>query len=213
VTLFSDAPATLVAGAAVAIVLTAVVSALLAWHGLRRVLDIPRVPRPRAMYWALAVVWAVLATACAGTVMAAFLLRDHERLVGRTQIGELRCEATGPGRVRVELKTAKPSGPAAERYDIDGDACVVSVREVELRPGLRALGIHDLARVYGVGPEALPTAGPSWLTLDTAGGARLLGLVVRRTHAVPVVVPADPKQRFVLVAAPGRDPVLEPAPI
>jgi hypothetical protein len=213
--LLSVVPAKLLAGALVAMALLALCSAVLAWHGLRRALDIPRIPRPRGIYWALALVWSLAATASVVTVMAALLLRDHQRLDGPTRIGELRCEAAGPGRVRLELRAASPSSspsPGPERYDVAGDACVVSVREVELRPGLRALGVQALARVDGVGPSARPTSSPRWLAPDTALGARLFGLVVRSTRALPVVVPPDPKQRFVLVATPGSDLTLERSP-
>jgi hypothetical protein len=210
--LLSVVPAKLLAGALAALALLVLCSAVLAWHGLRRVLDIPRVPRQRGIYWTLALTWGLAAAASAVTLMAALLLRDHQRLDGPTRIGELRCETAGPGRVRLELRAAAPSSAGPERYDVAGDACVVSVREVELRPGLRAFGVRALARVDGVGASARPTASPRWLTPDTAVGSRLLGLVVLRTRAVPVVVPPDPKQRFVLVATPGSDLDLTLAP-
>jgi hypothetical protein len=200
-TLLSHVPGQLIGGGLVVIVLTVLSSAVIVWHGLRRIFDVPRVPRPPAVYGLLAVAWGLLATACVAIVVSALLLRDHQPLTGRTEIGEVRCETTQPGYVRAELTAATPPGRGSERYDIAGDACVVSVQEVELRPGLKTLGLQALARVDGVGSVARPAAKPGWLT----------ALVVRSTRAVPIVVPADSK-RFVLVAVPGHDVTLVERP-
>jgi hypothetical protein len=209
VTLLAETPARLIGGAAAAIALTATVSILIVRHALRRLLDVPRIPRSRAIYYLLAAAWGLLVTCAAATAMAALLLRDLRPLDGRTAIGEVTCQATAPGHLRAEVTLRAPVAAAPERYDIQGEACVVSVLEVELRPGLRALGLDVLARVDGVGALVRPSTNPRWLTPDDRPSARLLGLVVRRTRATPIVVPPDPKQRFVLVAAPGQDPALE----
>jgi hypothetical protein len=208
-TVLSHAPAGLLAGTGAAAALLALLSGLCAWHWLRRVLDVPRIPRPRAMYYALALAWGGLAAASAATTMGILLLRDHQRVAGRTELGEVRCEPTAAGHVRAEIKTAA----APEQYDVSGDACTISIKEIELRPGLRALGLGSLARVDAVGTLTRPTANPGWLTPAETPGPGLLGLVVRRTHAVRFVVPADPNRRFVLVAAPGQDPALQPMSI
>ena len=204
-TTLSVVPTRLMGGALGLAILLTLLSGVLLWHGLRRLMDVPRVPRPGAMYLVLASLWGLTATACAAIAIAVLLLRDHQRVDGRTPIGEVRCEQTQPGRLRVEVSTAGSAG--AERYDIAGDNCTLSVKEMELRPGLHALGVRTLARVDGVGPQTRPEATPTWLTRS-----RLLGLVVRRTEAVSIVVPADSKQHA-LVAAPGRDVALEPSRI
>jgi hypothetical protein len=204
----------LLAGAFAATLLMTVVSGVLAWHGLRRLLDVPHLPRPAGVYWALLVTWALLATGAAATTMTALLLRDNQRLNGRTEIGELRCEATATGHVSLEIRAAgAPPAAVPERYDLPGDACVVSVKEVQLRPGLWPLGVETLARVDAVGPIARPAVNPTWLTPLPASRAGVLGLVIQRTHAVQIIVPADPKQRFVVVAAPGEHPALQPTAI
>jgi hypothetical protein len=210
-TILSDGPARLIGGVLGAAVLLALLSGVLAWHGLRRLMDVPRVPRPAAMYLVLAGLWGLAATACAATVIAVLLLRDHKRVEGRTAIGEVRCEPGQPGHVRIEVNgQASPSGQP-ERYEIAGDSCTLSVREVELRPGLQALGVTRLARVDGFGQLTRPAANPGWLTPTMPTQPGLLGLVVRRTEAVSLVVPADAKPRA-LIAAPGRGVVLEPPP-
>ena len=197
-TLLSQLPGRLIVGALVVMGLAALFSAVLLWHACRRVFDVPRVPRPQALYWVMTASWAVLVTASVAIVVTALLLRDHQRLAGRTQIGELRCETTQPGHVRVEFKAGTAPENMLERYDMEGDACRVSVQEVELRPGLKPFGVHALARV-DVGSLARSPAQPSWL----------MPLVVRSTRAVPVVVPADSTQRFMLMLSPGQAVALE----
>ncbi len=54
---------------------------------------------------------------------------------------------------------------------------------------------------------------PSWLRPNTPLGDRVLKLVVRQARAMPIIVAADSKQQFLLVATPDRDVVLQPSPI
>jgi hypothetical protein len=211
VTIFSDAPAKLLATSVVTALITIFLSIILVWHGMRRALDVPRIPKPAGMYWALAIGWGIAATGCLATVMTAFLLRDHTRVAGRTPIGKVRCEMTAKGRVRLEVDTGPALLAGREVYDLDGDACRLSVRQIELRPGLEVLGVPALARVDGVGPSGRPAMNPAWLRPETPVGNRVLGLVVRQTRAMPVVVPADPKQQFLLVATPDQQVVLQPS--
>jgi hypothetical protein len=210
-TLISQIPAGLLAAVLVATALLVFLSGLLGWHWIRRVLDVPRVPRPRGMYWALAVTWSLLAIAVSATAMAVLLLRDHHRVDGRTQIGELRCEPALNGHVRAEIRTPRISSTATpEGYDLEGDTCVVAVKEIDLRPGLKVLGLGAMARLDAVGKLARPTTNPRWLTPAAMSRPSLLGLVVQHTRAVPLVIRADAKQRFVVFAAPGQAPELQP---
>jgi hypothetical protein len=212
--LLSQTPATLLAFALFAMALLAFVSGVLGWHGLRRAFGVPRVPRPRAMYCALALAWGLLLTASAATAMSALLLRDHDRLDGPTEIGEVACEPTTEGHSRVEIRTvggARLGNP--ERYEVVGDSCTLSVKEIDFRPGLRPLGLRALARVDEVGSVVRPTANPIWLTPTAAARSRVLGLVVEQTRAFRMTVPAGVNQRFVVVATPGQEPALQRAPI
>jgi len=212
--LLSHTPATLLATALVAMALLTFVSGVLGWHALRRAFDVPRVPRPRAMYFALALAWGLLLTASAATAMSALLLRDHDRVDGPTAIGELACQPTTQGHSRVEVNTTGRSRLGnPETYEVAGDSCTVSVKEVDFRPGLRPLGLRALARVDGVGSVVRPGVNPLWLTPRAAARPGLLGLVVGQTRTFRMTIPAGSNQRFVVVAAPGQDPVLRPAPI
>jgi hypothetical protein len=158
----------------------------------------------------MAALWGGLAASCGAAVVMALMLRDHQPVDSGHPLVELRCETIAPGRLRVELTA--PSSPAREDYDIGGDACVVSVVEVELRPGLRILGLRELARVDGVGSLPRPRANADWLTPRPEPRGRLLNLLVRRTQNVSVVVPADAQERLLVVTSPGG-PALALAPI
>ena len=210
IALFSHAPLRLVIGAIVGAALAAMLAAQLGWHALRRLFGVPRVPRARATYVLMAALWGGLAVACGATVVLALILRDHQPVDGGHALVELRCQAIAPGHLRVEL-TAPPS-PTPEHYDLGGDACVVSLVEVELRPGLRILGLRELARVDAVGSLARPRANADWLTPRPEPRGRLLDLLVRRTQNFSVVVPADAQQRFLVVTSLGG-PGLALAPI
>jgi hypothetical protein len=186
--LFDGAPPRLIVCALSVGVLTAVLAAQLSQQAARRLFGVPHVPRARVTYAALATLWVGLAASLGAALVTAFLLRDHQRVEGRTPLADLRCETIEPGRLRAELTTPRSSTP--ERYDIVGDECVLSMVDVDLRPGLRFLGVSELSRIAGVGSVRRPSANPAWLTPDPQQGRRLLGLLVRDTHGVSVAVPA-----------------------
>jgi hypothetical protein len=177
-----------------------VLTTLLTWHGLRRLFDLPRVPRPAAVYLALGGAWLASIAAAGAAVGGIALLRDYRDVDHPTALAEVRCAALDGQRVRLELQADPAATP--ERYDVEGDACVVWVEQVELRPGFQRLGIHALSRVNGVGAVARPASNPDWLTPRPQGPRRLVDLVVRRATTVPVAVPLDAHTRLVLVSSP-----------
>ena len=199
------------AGAAVAVLLTA----LLGWHAIRRLFNVPRVPRAPAMYVVLVALWtAVLAVSCAAVAMA-FLLRDHQPVEGPTRLAELRCQAVGPNRVQVELRAApvrKTAGAAdPERHEVPGDACVVSVVLVDLRPTLSFLGPIHLARIGRAGSPASarerPSINPRWLMPLAPPGIAPVDLLVQGVREFSLRLPAG-GDRFYLTASPDG-PALE----
>src|SRR5580692_11807876 len=162
IALFSHAPLRLVVGAIAGAALAAILAAQLGWHAYRRLFGVPRVPRGRATYVVMAALWGGLLAACGAAVVMALMLRDQQPVDAGHPLVELRCEAIAPGHLRVELSS--PPSPTPEHYDLEGDACVVSVVAVELRPALRILGLRELARVDGVGPLPRPRVNAEWLT-------------------------------------------------
>jgi hypothetical protein len=206
---FSNAPAKFGVATSAALVLTTALTCLLAWHWLRRALDVPRVPRPRAMYGTLVVLWAALAASSVAALVAGLLLRDHRRLAGPTDLAVLRCQQTAAGRLRMEvLPLGSRQAGAAEQYDLEGNACDASIIEIELRQSLRALGMPALARLDAVGPFSRPRINPAWLTPASGRPANLTGVVVLQSRVMHIVVPTDPTRRFILTAAPGQNPSL-----
>ena len=201
IAVFSHSPVRLVVVAIVGAVLVAMLAAHLGWHGLRRLFGVPRVPRGRATYVVMVALWSGLAAACSAAVLMALMLRDHQPAEDGHPLVELRCETIAPDHLQVELTA--PTSLTPERYDLGGDTCVVSVVEVELRSGLRILGLRQLARVDSVGSRPRPRANADWLTPRPGQEGRLLNLLVRRTQRVSVVVPADAQQHFLVVASPG----------
>ena len=193
-------PLKLVCIAVVGLFAAAVLTLMFGWHGLRRLFDVPRVPRPCGMYLALAALWIGLVgigSMAVGTIM---LLRDHQRVDARTQLAEVRCEVAGADHVRVELRTSSAVDP--EQYDFPGDACLVRVQQVELRSGLAILGIRALSRIDGVGPIHRPAASLDWKA------RRFVDLVTRRNEVVSVAVPLDAQLRSVQVS-PATGPTLD----
>jgi hypothetical protein len=190
--ILSQVPVKLVCSALLGLAAVAFLTVLLGWHALRRLLDVPRVPRPGAMYLVLGALWIGVVAIGAASVATILLLRDHRRIDAPTTLGDVRCEAIGSDHVRVELRTSPTAAP--QRYDVAGDAaaCTVWVRQVELRSGLGLLGVRVLSRIEGVGPTRLPAAGE---------GNRFIDLVARRSEAFPVTVPLDAQLHSVLVSS------------
>jgi hypothetical protein len=208
--IFEGAPANLVVGALVVGGLALLLAALLGRQVLRRLLRVPRIPRAGLTYALLGALWVGLGVSCAVVALAALMLRDYQRVDGRTPLAEVRCEVVAPGRLRAEVSTP-PSAPS-ERYDIVGDGCVVSLVDVDLRPALRPLGLRELSRVVAVGSLNRRHANPDWLLPEPAGARKLVAVLARGAHQVRVSVPAGAQERLVLVASPSGT-VLEQTPI
>jgi hypothetical protein len=190
----SQVPMKLIVAAVVGLTAAAFLTGFLGWHAVRRLLDVPRLTRPAAMYVALGALWSGAALLGLMSVAAIFLMRDHQRIDAPTALAEVRCEAVGADHVRVELRTSLVAPP--ERYDLPGNTCTVSVRQLELRPVVGVLAAPVLSRVEGVGPIPRPASGPRWIT----PGGRLVDLVARRSEAIQVAVPVDAQVHSVLVS-------------
>jgi hypothetical protein len=191
-TILTQVPLKLLCAALFGLAAIAFLTLVLGWHALRRMLDVPRVPKPGAMYLALGALWLGVVVIGATSVVTIGLLRDHRRIDAPTTLADIRCEPAGPDHVRVELRTSPSAAP--ERYELPGDAsaCTVWVRQVELRTGLGMLGVRVLSRIERVGSFHLPVA---------AQGHRFIDLVARRTEALPVAVPLDAQMHSVLVSS------------
>jgi hypothetical protein len=190
--ILSHVPLKLLCVALVGLAAVAFLTVVLGWHALRRLFDVPRVPKPSAMYLALGALWIGVVIIGAASLATIAMLRDHRPVDAPTTLADVRCEPVGPDRVRLELRTSPAAAP--ETYEVPGDAnaCTVWVRQVVLRPGLGLLGVRVLSRIEGVGPVRFPAA---------AYGYRFIDLVARRTEALPVAVPPDAQLHSVLVSS------------
>ena len=211
----SHTPSRLIAGALAGAALALLLAVVLGWHALRRLFNVPRVPRPPAMYVVLVALWTAVAALSGAAVAMALLLRDHRATDVRARLAEVHCQTLGPDRVQVELKAAPALAGVAdpERYEVPGDSCVVSVVLVDLRPGLHILGPTRLLRFSGVGSQAStrerPSLNPDWLTPRAPGRLLPVNLLVQDARTVSLPVPAG-GERFYLLALPDG-PVLEKA--
>lgn len=197
----AQVPGKLLCSALVGLILAAVLTGLLGWHGLRRLFGVPRVPRPRAMYVVLGGFWIALILVCSAAVAMIALVRDYQPVDRPTQLAEVRCAPIGLDRAEAELKPGSSAAP--ERYQIEGDACIVWVNHVELRPGIAHLGVQALSRVESVGPIPRPGANPDWLTPRPEGPRGLVNLIVRRAAMVPVAVPLSTGGATMIVSSPS----------
>src|SRR5215471_1280875 len=92
-TIINQLPFRMVSVTTIGLLAAAVLTLLLGWHGLRRLFDIPRVPRPAGMYVTLGALWIALVTFGAMSAGTMVLLRDHQRVGARTPLADVRCEA------------------------------------------------------------------------------------------------------------------------
>ena len=98
------------------------------------------------MYVALSTLWLVLVATGLVAIATIFLLRDYQRVDGRTELAEVRCEAVGPDRLPNGDPHFAFCGAGALRF-LEGNACVVWVNQVELRPGFAILGVRAVSRI------------------------------------------------------------------
>jgi hypothetical protein len=204
---FLHLPARIV-GAAVSMMLVSVfLTVILARHGFRRAFDVPRIPRPPAMFVVLGAIWAAATIGAAGAVATARILRDHVRVDGVTRVADVRCEVPQPGRVRLTVAWAENG--RSETFDGNGDACSMEVQQLSLRAPLRALDVPAVAGIERVGTA--PRVDGASTSPEFWRGRRVLQMLARDARVIPIVVPPEPGARFMLVSSPDRDPTLAPS--
>lgn len=207
-------PQTLLGLSVVCGALAAICLAWLLWHGLERLFDKPRVPRPGITYgvfWFLTLAFGSIALVAFGTER---LFLDHARLREPTRLGYLRCEPAADGRVRATFSPeilseghAVYDGSAPAHVSEDaGSTCRIQADVVTMRALPRRLAGPYLARAASVGQtERSRRAGDTWLPEVKRFP---ISLLVREVARVEVNAPADPTARWAVIAMP---PVTEPA--
>src|SRR5687767_1157673 len=120
-----QAPTWLVVLAITSIALGAFLLLLLGWHVVRRILDVPRVPRGAGTY-AVMVSFCVLSIAGGATALVvAAALGDWQTQVGPSPVAEVHCRRTAPNRVEVSYVTLGPDGQRGpeEKQTIESLPC------------------------------------------------------------------------------------------
>ena len=161
-------PQTLLVLSIICAVLGAILLLWLLARGLERLLDRPRVPRPGITYGVFLFLAALVLSI--GTVSWGInrLLLDHARVVGPTQLGQLRCEAVGDGQVRMRFTRHASQGGAhvsapVETTETVANACGVQAHLVTMRFLSRRFSGAWLARVVSVGQnQQVQKASPLW---------------------------------------------------
>jgi hypothetical protein len=189
---------------AVAGVLGVLLFLWLLWHGLRRVVDSPRIPMSRATYMVLGVLCLVMLAVAAFPLGVGRLLRDHARVDGqRTQVAEIRC-APGPrGTVRITYAPTGAGDAPAEQIESTGPSCRLSAEVVTLRALPARLGLGTLVRITQVGENARPSEAPDWLLpVPDVAPAFPMALVVRQARRVSLQAQPDAGAVYHLMASP-----------
>jgi hypothetical protein len=193
---FAQAPTWLVVLAITGLALGVLLLLLLGWHVVRRMLDVPRVPRGAAFY-AVTVAACILFIAGGVTALAvAAALEDWQSQAGPGAIAEVHCRRTGPNRVELGYVTIDANGKRApeETQTIESLPCAVAVEKLHFQPGLARLGLIERHRLSGVG-AARHSSTPLWRALPQP-----MGLPIASAEAQQVAIPSEDGVRYRVVA-------------
>jgi hypothetical protein len=193
---FTQAPTWLVVLAITSIALGAALLLLLGWHVVRRMLDVPRIPRGAAFY-TIAVLACIASIASGVTALAvAAALNDWQKAAGAGAIAEVHCRRTGPNRVElgyVIIGSDGKRGPQ-ETQTIDSPTCAVAVEKLHFPQALARLGLMERHRLSGVG-AARRSSTPLWRALPQP-----MGLPIAYADAQQVAIPSEDGAPYRVVA-------------
>ena len=189
---------------AVAGVLGVLLLLWLVWHGLRRVMDSPRIPMSRATYMVLGLLCLVMLAIAAFPLGVGRLLRDHARIDGqRTQVAEVRCApgAAGQGAHHLSLRRVRRRRPSRSRAPGPAAGC-----RPRSSPCARCRRGWGWARWCGSRRWARPRGrrdAPGWLLpVPDVAPAFPMALVVRQARRVSLQAQPDAAAVYHLVASP-----------
>jgi hypothetical protein len=170
---------------------------LLGWHVVRRILDVPRVPRGAAMYAILVGACLLLITGGITSLAIATALDDWQTQLGPSALAEVHCRRLGPNRVQVGLVALDAEGHRGpeETQAIDGLPCEVAVERLRFHHKLAQLGLLERLRLARVGSVPRPTSTPSWRALPQP-----LGIPIASSEAQAVAIPTEDDTPYRVVA-------------
>jgi len=194
---FAQAPTWLVVLAITSIALGAFLLLLLGWHVVRRILDVPRVPRGAGTY-AVMIGLCVLSIAGGATALVvAAALDDWQTQGGPAAVAEVHCRRVAPTRVEVSYVTLGPDGKrgAEEKQTIESLPCEIAIERLHFPQALVRLGLSERHRLARIGGFRLATATPVWRALPQP-----MGLPIAYAEAQQVAIPTEDGAPYRVVA-------------
>jgi hypothetical protein len=194
---FEQAPGWLVVLAITSIVLGAALLVLLAWHVVRRLLDVPRIPRGRGLYAILVSLCALFIVEGVTALAVAAALGDWRAPIGAGTVAEVRCRRTGPTRVELGYVPIDPDGQRGpeEKQTIEALPCQVAVERLRFLPALARLGLIERLRLARVGALDRPTSTPVWRSLPQP-----MGLPIALAETQRLAIPSEDGANYRVVA-------------
>jgi hypothetical protein len=191
------APTSLVVLAITGIALGAALLVLLGWHVVRRILDVPRVPRGRALYVILVGTCTLCIAAGVTALALAAALGDWQTQIGPSAVAEAHCRRVGPTRVELSFVPLGPDGQRGpeETQTIESLPCELAVERLHFSGALARLGLIERLRLARVGAIRRPTTTPLWRALPQP-----LGLPIASAEAQQVAIPTEDGASYRVVA-------------
>jgi hypothetical protein len=185
---FAQAPTWMVVLAITSVALGALLLLVLGWHVVRRLLDVPRIPRGAGFYTVAVGACVLCIAGGVATLAVAAALDDWQSQAGPGAIAEVHCRRTAPNRVEVSYLTIGANGKRGpeETQTIESLPCAVAVERLRFPQALARLGLMERHRLAQVGSVRRPTSTPLWRALPQP-----LGLPIASAEAQQVAIPSE----------------------
>jgi hypothetical protein len=196
---FPHAPGPLVVAGITGVFVGGLLLLVLAWHVLRRIMDVPRVPLGPAVYALLLLICAATLGGGLLALVLAAALEDWQTVPEHAAVAEVRCQRDGAA-VKVTLVPIASDGShgPAETAAATTAPCDLTIERLAFAPPLsRVLGQRQ--RVTSLAGRPRPGETPAWRALP-----RPLGLNVAEASDHQLRLTADETHPYrVMVEGPG----------
>jgi len=194
---FGQAPTWLVVLAITSIAIGAFLLIMMGWHVVRRLLDVPRIPRGAAGYAVMVAICVLSIGGGSAALAVAAALDDWQTQAGTSPVAEVHCKRIAPTRVEVSYVTLGSDGKRGpeEKQTIESLPCEIAVERLHFPPSLARLGFYERHRLARVGGYRLATTTPTWRALPQP-----LGLPIAYAEAKQVAIPTEDGAHYRVVA-------------
>lgn len=192
-----QAPTWLVVLAITSVALGAALLLLLGWHVVRRILDVPRVPRGAGMYTILVSACLIFIGAGVTALAVADALADWQTQIGPSPVAEVHCKRLGPTQISLSYVLLGPDGQRGpeEKQTVDSPTCEVAVERLHFHGPLARLGLIERLRLARIGKIERPTTTPWWRALPEP-----MGIPLAAATAQQVSIPSEDGTPYRLMA-------------